>query len=270
MPPVTLLIKNLSVLQITDFYHIFSGNHHARLIRRSVMADVEGLKREAGITACGFVRSGMSLGLGTGSTVRYTIIEIGRMISEDGIDVVGVPTSESTRELAESLGIPLIPISEVNRLDLTIDGADEFDPEFSLIKGGGGALTREKEVAMISDSMIVVADDRKKVPVLGEFDLPIEVSPNKWKEVSEAISQSSGIESTLRGGEHSPYVTDNDGFILDCKFGPTITEPSILEAQLLSIDGVVQVGLFVGLCDAVVMATDSGVETIVNPVGRLH
>ncbi len=233
------------------------------------MSDVEGLKREAGITACSFVRSGMKLGLGTGSTVKYTIIEIGRMISEEGMDVVGVPTSESTRELAESLGIPLMSISEAESLDLTIDGADEFDPNFSLIKGGGGALTREKEVALISDSMIVVADDRKKVPVLGKFDLPIEVDQELWSEVSEAIRLSSGVESTLRGGGESPYVTDNGGFILDCKFGPTIVDPANLEAQILSIGGVVQVGLFVDLCDAVVMSTESGVEAIINPVGRL-
>ena len=233
------------------------------------MSDVEGLKREAGITACSFVRSGMKLGLGTGSTVKYTIIEIGRMISEEGLDVVGVPTSESTRELAESLGIPLMSISEAESLDLTIDGADEFDPNFSLIKGGGGALTREKEVALISDSMIVVADDRKKVPVLGKFDLPIEVDQELWSEVSEDIRLSSGVESTLRGGGESPYVTDNGGFILDCKFGPTIVDPANLEAQILSIGGVVQVGLFVDLCDAVVMSTESGVEVIINPVGRL-
>ena len=233
------------------------------------MSDVEGLKREAGITACSFVRSGMKLGLGTGSTVKYTIIEIGRMVSEEGMDVVGVPTSESTRELAESLGIPLMSISEAESLDLTIDGADEFDPNFSLIKGGGGALTREKEVALISDSMIVVADDRKKVPVLGKFDLPIEVDQELWSEVSEAIRFSSGVESTLRGGGESPYVTDNGGFILDCKFGPTIVDPANLEAQILSIGGVVQVGLFVDLCDAVVMSTESGVEVIINPVGRL-
>ena len=233
------------------------------------MSDVEGLKREAGITACSFVRSGMKLGLGTGSTVKYTIIEIGRMISEEGMDVVGVPTSESTRELAESLGIPLMSISEAESLDLTIDGADEFDPNFSLIKGGGGALTREKEVALISDSMIVVADDRKKVPVLGKFDLPIEVDQELWSEVSEAIRLSSGVESTLRGGGESPYVTDNGGFILDCKFGPTIVDPANLEAQILSIGGVVQVGLFVDLCDAVVMSTELGVEVIINPVGRL-
>ena len=233
------------------------------------MSDVEGLKREAGITACSFVRSGMKLGLGTGSTVKYTIIEIGRMVSEEGMDVVGVPTSESTRELAESLGIPLMSISEAESLDLTIDGADEFDPNFSLIKGGGGALTREKEVALISDSMIVVADDRKKVPVLGKFDLPIEVDQELWSEVSEAIRLSSGVESTLRVGRESPYVTDNGGFILDCKFGPTIVDPANLEAQILSIGGVVQVGLFVDLCDAVVMSTESGVEVIINPVGRL-
>ena len=233
------------------------------------MADVEGLKREAGVTACSFVRSGMKLGLGTGSTVKYTIIEIGRMISEDGIEVVGVPTSEPTRELAESLGIPLMSISEAGSLDLTIDGADEFDPKFSLIKGGGGALTREKEVALISDSMIVVADDRKKVPVLGEFDLPIEVDPELWSTVSDAIRSSSGVESSLRGGTESPYVTDNGGFILDCKFGPTIVDPANLEAHILSIEGVVQVGLFVGICDAVVMSTGSGVQTIINPAGRL-
>ncbi len=233
------------------------------------MGDVEDLKREAGIRACQFVRDGMRLGLGTGSTVRYTILEIGRMISEDGIRVVGVPTSEETRDLAESLGIPLVPISEAGRLDLTIDGADEFDPSFSLIKGGGGALTREKEVAILSDSMIVVADDRKKVDVLGEFDLPIEVNPDHWSDVSSAISSLFDVEVSLRGGESAPYTTDNDGYILDCQFGPRIDDPGDLEGNLLSIGGVVQVGLFVGLCDAVVMATGSGVETIVNPAGRL-
>jgi ribose 5-phosphate isomerase A len=266
---MTLCIKNPTVPNIGDFPLINFGNHHARLTRRGFMGDVEDLKREAGIMACQFVQDGMRLGLGTGSTVRYTILEIGRMVSEDGFEVVGVPTSEATRELAESLGIPLIPISEAGRLDLTIDGADEFDPRFSLIKGGGGALTREKDVALLSDSMIVVADDRKKVEVLGEFDLPIEVKPEHWSHVSTAISSMCDVGVSLRGGELAPYMTDNGGYILDCGFGPTITNPGDLEGKLLSIGGVVQVGLFVGLCDAVVMATGSGVETIVNPVGRL-
>ena len=105
--------------------------------------------------------------------------------------------------------------------------------------------------------------------MLGEFDLPIEVDPELWSAVSDDIRSSSGVESSLRGSTESPYVTDNGGFILDCKFGPTIVDPANLEAHILSIDGVVQVGLFVGLCDAVVMSTGSGVQTIINPAGRL-
>ena len=129
------------------------------------MSDVEALKREAGIAACRYVKSGMNVGLGTGSTVKYTIVEIGRMLSEEGLEIIGVPTSEATRELAQSLGIPLMEISDVKSLDITIDGADEFDSHFSLIKGGGGALTREKIVANLSKSMIVVADESKRSSV---------------------------------------------------------------------------------------------------------
>ena len=135
--------------------------------------ETEERKRLAGIEACKWVRDGMSLGLGTGSTVSHTVVEIGRMISEGSISVVGVPTSLATRELAMSVGIPLATLSEVGVLDLVIDGTDEFDPEFSLIKGGGGALTREKMIAQSSNAMIVVADDRKRVDVLGKFHLPV-------------------------------------------------------------------------------------------------
>ena len=125
------------------------------------MPDVELLKEQAGIAACRFVKDGMTLGLGTGSTVKYSIIEIARMITEEGMSLVGVPTSEDTRRLAEELGIPLLTIEDSGSLDLTIDGADEFDHNFDLIKGGGGALTREKVVAMKSKSMVVVADHTK-------------------------------------------------------------------------------------------------------------
>jgi ribose 5-phosphate isomerase A len=236
---------------------------------QNIMGDFEKLKEEAGIAACNFIKDGMKIGLGTGSTVRYTVIEIGRRISEDGLNVVGVPTSEATRELALEVGIPLVTLSESGGLDLVIDGADEFNDDFSLIKGGGGALTREKIVAQSSKSMIVVADDRKQVETLGEFDLPVEVLPFEWERTRDRISSICPGKVTLRGGSE-PFVTDNDGYILDCSFGPSISEPKSLEMKILSIAGVVEVGLFVDICDAVVLASNGGVSTLINDSGRLN
>ncbi len=233
-----------------------------------IVDEVEALKREAGIAACSFINSGMTLGLGTGSTVRYTVLEIGRRIVEEGLEVKGVPTSEATRHLAEGLGIPLLTLEQAGEIDLTIDGADEFDPDFQLIKGGGGALTREKRVAAASRAMVVVADVRKQVPVLGGFDLPLEVDIGDWEGVRDELDLICPGSVRLRGGQ-TPYVTDNGGHILDCEFGPTISEPSQLEQLILSVDGVVEVGLFVGMCDAVVMATPSEVLTMVKQGGRL-
>ena len=235
----------------------------------NIMGDVERLKEEAGIAACNFIKDGMKIGLGTGSTVRYTVIEIGRRISEEGLNVVGVPTSEATRELALEVGIPLVTLSESGGLDLVIDGADEFDDDFSLIKGGGGALTREKIVAQSSKSMIVVADDRKQVETLGNFDLPVEGLPFEWERTRDRISSICPGEVTLRGGSE-PFVTDNDGYILDCSFGPSISEPKSLEMKILSIAGVVEVGLFVDICDAVILASNGGVSTLINDSGRLN
>ena len=236
---------------------------------QNTMGGIERLKEEAGVAACNFIKDGMKLGLGTGSTVRYTVIEIGRRISEDGLNVVGVPTSEATRELALEVGIPLVTLSESDGLDLVIDGADEFDNNFSLIKGGGGALTREKIVAQSSKSMIVVADDRKQVETLGNFDLPVEVLPFEWERTRDRISSICPGGVKLRGGSE-PFVTDNDGYILDCSFGPSISDPKSLEMKLLSIAGVVEVGLFVDICDAVVLASNGGVLTLINDSGRLN
>ncbi len=230
--------------------------------------EVEALKREAGIAACSFVSSGMRLGLGTGSTVRYTVLEIGRRIAEEALEVIGVPTSEATRHLAEGLGIPLLSLEEAGELDLTIDGADEFDPDFQLIKGGGGALTREKRVAAASRAMVVVADDSKQVPVLGGFDLPLEVGTDDWERLRDELDAICPGPVSLRG-DQTPYLTDNGGYILDCEFGPTIFEPDQMEHLILSVEGVVEVGLFVGMCDAVVMATPSEVLTMVKQGGRL-
>ena len=236
---------------------------------QNIMGGIERLKEEAGVAACNFIKDGMKIGLGTGSTVRYTVIEIGRRISEDGLNVVGVPTSEATRVLALEVGIPIVTLSESDGLDLVIDGADEFDNNFSLIKGGGGALTREKIVAQSSKSMIVVADDRKQVETLGDFDLPVEVLPFEWERTRDRISSICPGEVKLRGGSE-PFVTDNDGYILDCSFGPSISDPKSLEMKLLSIAGVVEVGLFVDICDAVVLASNGGVLTLINDSGRLN
>ena len=245
------------------------GKHHARCFCPRGMAEVNQLKENAGIAACAFVEDGMAIGLGTGSTVRYSIIEVARMVRHEGIEVVGVPTSEDTRRLAESLEVPLISMNEAGKLDLTIDGADEFDPNFDLIKGGGGALTREKIVALASNSMVVVADETKQVDTLGAFDLPVEVERSNWESAKEAISSICPGEVSLRGGNENPYFTDNDGFILDCSFGPRISDPKRLERTIASFGGVVEVGLFVGICDAVVMASKGGVSTLINPNGRL-
>ena len=232
------------------------------------MSDVEHLKEQAGIAACRFVKDGMLLGLGTGSTVRYSIIEIARLITEEGMNLIGVPTSEDTRRLSEELGIPLLKIEDSGTLDLTIDGADEFDHNFELIKGGGGALSREKVVALKSKSMVVVADHTKKVEVLGAFDLPVEVDSDLWEGAREGLSRICPGQVSLRIKGSEPFETDNHGFILDCSFGPTISDPTSLERAISDIPGVVEVGLFVGICDAVIVASSDGIEELIKSNGR--
>ncbi|MDP7001440.1 MAG: ribose-5-phosphate isomerase RpiA, partial [Candidatus Poseidoniaceae archaeon] len=146
------------------------------------------LKKAAGIAACDVVKNGMKVGLGTGSTVAYTVIEIGRRIAEEGLQIIGVPTSIATQNLAVEVGIPLAELGELGGLDVVIDGADEFDPAFQLIKGGGGALLREKIVAQSAAAMVVVADDRKQVETLGDFPLPVEVTPFSWRETARQLA----------------------------------------------------------------------------------
>ena len=233
------------------------------------MADVEELKKMAGIEACKFVKSGMKVGLGTGSTVKYTILELGRRVSEEGLQIVGVPTSLATEELAIQVGIELVELSDIDGLDIVIDGADEFDVNFQLIKGGGAALLREKIVAQQSNSMVVVADDRKKVSILGDFPLPIEITPFSYQSTIRQISKLLDCEVSLRLEGPEAKVTDNGNFIADAKTGPTILDPVSTESDLLNIAGVVQVGLFNNMCDAVILAGKNGIETLLNPVGNL-
>ena len=231
--------------------------------------DIDEAKRIAGVEAAKFVSSGMKVGLGTGSTVKHTVVELGRRINDEGLEIVGVPTSLATERLALEVGIPLIELSEVNSLDIVIDGADEYDPNFQLIKGGGAALLREKIVAQQSSAMVVVADDRKQVEVLGTFPLPIEVTPFAYLTTVRALSNLLNCHVSIRMEDEKPLVTDNGNFIADAQTGPSISNPVKLENQILQIAGVVQVGLFNNMCDAVVLAGQNGISTHFRINGRL-
>ena len=226
----------------------------------------EAMKAEAGIAACAFVSSGMQIGIGTGSTVKYTILELGRRIREEGLEISGIPTSDATEKLSIEQGIPMLDWENCNHLDLVIDGADEFDPNLHLIKGGGGALLREKIVAESSGGMIVVADASKRVDVLGAFALPIEVNPYGWEQTKRRIESICPGPVELRGPD---YLTDNGNPILDAHFGPSISDPVQMEADLRAIAGVVEVGLFTNTADVVVLAAPGGCELIRKPTARL-
>lgn len=227
------------------------------------------MKKAAGIAACQFVKTGMKVGLGTGSTVTHTVAELGRRMREDGLQIEGIPTSVATENQAIAEGIPLLDWANCEGLDIVIDGADEFDPEFNLIKGGGGALLREKIVAESSGGMVVVADASKQVDVLGAFALPIEVNPYGRQQTMRRISAVCTGPVVLRQQAGEDYLTDNGNPILDAHFGPSISVPVALEADLRAITGVVEVGLFTGICDVVVLASPEGCEILRKPNGRL-
>lgn len=224
--------------------------------------DKEDLKRQAGIAAAALVEDGMVVGLGTGSTVRHTIIELGRRVKEERLRITGIPTSVQSEQLARQHGIPLTDLDAHPEVDLTIDGADEFDPQFRLIKGGGGALTREKIVAKASRRMVVVADHAKEVARLGStFALPVEVIALGRTPIQRLL-EGLGAKVTLRkaaGG--TPYLTDNGNPILDAKWD-AIPDPESLERTLETYPGVVCCGLFLGMCDTVFVARPEGVAVL--------
>ncbi len=216
------------------------------------------LKKMAGEKAAEYVKDGMVVGLGTGSTVYYTIVKLGEMVRE-GLNIVGIPTSVGTEHLAGEHGIPLTTLDEHPVIDLTIDGADEIDPELNLIKGGGGALLREKIVASASRREIIVADERKLVGRLGErFYLPVEVVP-----FSEAVVlrnlEAMDMNPRVRMKDGKRYLTDNGNIIIDCHMGP-VDDASSLEMELNLIPGVIENGLFIGLADLAIVATQNGIN----------
>jgi len=228
--------------------------------------DIEKAKKNAAAEAVKQVKNGFVVGLGSGSTAAYVIRQIGRKIQREKIHVLGVPTSHQAFTLAAKNRIPVTTLEEHPILDLTIDGADQVDEHLNLIKGMGGALTREKIVAEASKYYLIVADENKKAKILGENSqpVPLEVLPFAVPLVMRKIKKLKGKPVLREGrGKVGPVVTDNGNVIVDAYFGP-IRSPADLGSKLKALSGVVETGLFVGMADAVYFGKPSGVEKLVE------
>ena len=230
------------------------------------------LKRAAAAAALDYVRPGMRLGLGTGSTAAHFVELLGARARE-GFEATCVPTSEATRRQAEGLGLRLSTLDALPELDLTVDGADEFDDALRLIKGGGGALLREKIVASASKRMVVITDASKRVKTLGRFPLPVEIDRFGAQATQRQIEKAardlglSGAVTLRRGKDGAPFVSDGGHYILDCAFG-AISDPEALAARLGAIAGVVEHGLFLGVATTVIVASESGVTVLGDKAGE--
>ena len=226
----------------------------------------QAMKIEAARAALDYVESGMKLGIGTGTTAEEFVKLLAERV-ESGLEIIGVPTSERTAKLCLQLGVPLSTLEATPSLDLTIDGADEVDSNLGLIKGGGGALLREKIVAFASERMIVIADASKVVETLGKFPLPIEVNSFGLAATRHAIDkvaqslQLTGTVALRQADEGDPFVTDGGHYILDASFGH-ISDPDALSGALHDIPGVVEHGLFLGLAEKAIIASVDGISTM--------
>ena len=213
--------------------------------------------------ACEFVEDGMKLGLGTGSTAAWMVRCLADRIDKEGLRVKGVPTSNRTADLAKELGIETISLDQAGQLDLTIDGTDEFDENLNLVKGGGGALLQEKVVAAASDKMIVIADTGKSVNQLGKFPLPVEVigfGINSSQSLVEKLLHSQDVDQStikIRMSNNLPFITDEGNYILDLHLG-RIGDPATLNVTLNQVPGVVENGLFVNMCDLILIGDEDG------------
>jgi len=231
--------------------------------------DIDAQKRAAAARALDFVRPGMRIGLGTGSTARYFVELLAERVRA-GLPVIAVPTSETTRSDAERLEVPLTTLDEILELDLTVDGADEIAPDLTLMKGGGGALLREKIVASASTRLVVIADESKWVPMLGRFPLPVEVVPfglaatRRAVEAASAAAGAPGAALLRRTNDGHAFVTDEGHWVLDVAL-ERIPDPPALGDRLAAISGVVEHGLFIGLAQTVVLAGSEGVRVIERP-----
>jgi ribose 5-phosphate isomerase A len=233
-----------------------------------VSKDVDPSKVQAARIAADLVESGMIVGLGTGSTAALMLRRLGERREHDGLKIVGVPTSVATAELARHLSIPLRDLDDISSLDINLDGADEVDPQFRMIKGRGGALLREKLVACVAARRVTIITDDKRVDRLGaSAAIPVEVSRVGLKHTERRL-QRLGAQTRIRPlPSGTPYLTDGGNAIVDCRF-VDIADPEELDARLQSVVGVFETGLFLGLCDLLVIGTKDGVEQIASGARR--
>lgn len=213
------------------------------------MANQDNAKKLAGEASLRHIENGMTIGLGSGSTVYWMMRKLGQYVQE-GLDVKGIASSRQTENWAKEFGVPLTNFHETQHIDTTIDGADEVDEAWNLIKGGGGALVREKVIADAADKFVVIIDESKLVSHLGDFRLPVEILPFGWEVTAERIAGLGGV-SALRQGADGAFVSDNGNYIVDCDFG-AINDPKLLHQHLKQLTGVVETGLFVSMADDVI------------------
>lgn len=227
-------------------------------------AQQDAMKKEAGIAAAQLVKDGMVAGLGTGSTVKFLVDELGRRVKEEGLEFTGVTTSRRTQEQAEGYGIKIVDIDDVDRIDLTIDGADEVDANFNGIKGGGAALLWEKIVAVNSDKIVWIVDSSKVVDVIGKFPLPVEVIPFGWSHVFKRFEER-GYKPVLRlDADGEPVRTDERNYVIDLHL-ERIDNPQELAEDLINTVGVVEHGLFLNMVNEVIVGDPEGPRVLVNP-----
>jgi ribose 5-phosphate isomerase A len=226
------------------------------------MLTQDAVKQQLGIYAADFIKDGMLVGLGTGSTVYWLLKELGKR-KQEGLKFRAVCTSLQTQKILDEEGINYISIDDIERLQLTIDGADEVDTKGNLIKGGGGALLQEKIVAAVSDELIIIVDEKKNVVTLGAFPLPVEVITFGWKHVQQKILSAYKVETKLREKEGKAFITDHKHYILDCYF-KAIPDPKKLNAELHLIPGVVETGLFVAMATKIITGYPDGSINVRN------
>ena len=218
-------------------------------------------KRIAGEKAAEYIKDGMILGLGTGSTAYYMIKKVGELV-ENGMNLKAVATSQSTENLAKKLNIPLVHIDEIERIDLCIDGVDEIDKDFNAIKGGGGALFREKIVATLANEVIWIMDESKLVDSIGKFPLPIEVLPYGYTQVIKKLKEYS-FNPTIRMKDENIFITDNGNYIIDLHIRKPMNITDVYN-KVNGITGVLEIGLFINMCTRIIIGTDSGIKIIEN------